>query len=87
MQERLDNFRQYFAGILNSTNKHEKLKIIKAKDTLPINTGDFTLKEVEDAIKSFKNNKVPGPLRALLKRSSQARKIWNLKINFFIKTL
>ena len=60
MQERLANFRQYFVGILNNINKREKLKIMKAKDILPINTGDFTLKEVEDAIKSFKNNKAPG---------------------------
>ena len=59
-EERIKLWRDHFANLLGLPPVIDDRPIIKIFDTLPIETGDFTMLELNTAIKPLQNNKASG---------------------------
>ena len=59
-EERVKLWKEHFQKLLGQPPVIDDQTIEKLFDTLPINTGDFTLDELRSAIKSLQNNKATG---------------------------
>ena len=56
----MEEWRRYFANLLNVPPVTSTADALPAEGNFPITTGDYTRTEVEAAIQSLKNSKAPG---------------------------
>ena len=59
-EERIKLWKEHFQNLLGQPPVIDDQPINKVFDTLPIVTGDFTMSELQDAIKATQNNKATG---------------------------
>ena len=59
-EERVNLWKLHFQNLLGQAPVVDGIPIMKVFDTLPIETGKFTLEELKSSIKDLKNNKASG---------------------------
>ena len=56
----MNEWKDYFSKLLNAPPVIPSEPILPAQNDLPIETGDFSLEEINKAITSLNDNKAPG---------------------------